>query len=270
MSAKLFSLFVAFLVVLCASSCSTWKDFKYIQDADTFENIDIRYSEEVRVRKGDVINIYVSSRNQESSQPFNLTAPGTTSGATAYSASALRPLGYQVNEFGEIEFPQLGIIHCEGMNKTELASYIKGRLIANDYLKDPIVTVEFQNLNVFVLGEVVKPGGYAMNNDRLTLFDALSLAGDLTEFGRRDRVAVIREVDGKRTILYHDLRTKDVFESPRYYLQQNDIVYVEPNKAKATQSNASRWNQPGLWLSFVSTFISLATFISVIYNGDEN
>lgn len=254
----------AIAVGLCTASCSTWKDFCYIQDAEDVENMDVKYTSEVRVRKGDVLYIYVSSRNPESAQPFNLASSAGSSRSTSYSASYLHPLGYQVDEFGEIEFPQLGIIHCEGMTRTELAGLVKGKLIAGEYLKDPIVTVEFVGLTVSVLGEVARPGSYTMNNDHTTLLEALSMAGDLTAYGRRDRVAVIREVDGKRTILYHDLRSKEIFDSPRYYLQQNDVVYVEPNKAKATQSNSNRWNQPGLWLSCVSTLMSLVTFLSVI------
>lgn len=254
----------AIAVGLCTVSCSTWKDFCYIQDAEDVENMDVKYTSEVRVRKGDVLYIYVSSRNPESAQPFNLTSSAGSGRSTGYSSFSLHPLGYQVDEFGEIEFPQLGIIHCEGMTRTELAGLVKGKLIAGEYLKDPIVTVEFVGLTVSVLGEVARPGSYVMNNDHTTLLEALSMAGDLTEYGRRDRVAVIREVDGRRTILYHDLRSKEIFDSPRYYLQQNDIVYVEPNKAKAMQSNSNRWNQPGLWLSCVSTMMSLVTFLSVI------
>lgn len=253
-----FSTALAILAIcLCAASCGTWKDFCYLQDAEDVENMDVKYTSEVRVRKGDALYIYVCSRNPESAQPFNLV-PSVTSNMSG------KFITYQVDEFGDIEFPQLGIIHCEGMTRTELAGLVKGRLISGEYLKDPIVTVEFVGLTVSVLGEVTRPGSYAMNNAHTTLFEALSMAGDLTEYGRRDRVAVIREVDGKRTILYHDLRSKDIFDSPRYYLQQNDVVYVEPNKAKAMQSNSNRWNQPGLWLSCVSTMMSLVTFLSVI------
>ena len=243
-------------------SCSTWKSFSYLQDADSFENMDIDNAPEIRVRKGDVLFIYVSSRNPESAKPFNLIAAGYMGSNEFYSpSSSFHSLGYQVDELGDIEFPQLGIIHCDGTSRRELSSYIKGQLIDNNFLKDPIVTVEFQNLKVSVVGEVNHPGSYSMNNNHATLLEAIGMAGDLTAYGRRDRVAVIREVDGKRTIVYHDLRTKEVFDSPRYYLQQNDIVYVEPNKAKATQSDVNRWNQPGVWLSVVSTSVSVATFL---------
>ena len=115
------------------------------------------------------------------------------------------------------------------MQVTEL---IKKRLIEEELIKDPIVTVQFLNFKVSVIGEVGRPGTFDISGDRITLLEALSMAGDLTIYGRRDRVAVIREKDGKRSILYHDLRSSDIFQSPCYYLQQNDIVYVEPNNAK--------------------------------------
>lgn len=250
---------------MCLTSCHSWRNFTYIQDATDFDNLDIRTAAELRVRKGDVLYIYVSSRNPESARPFNLTAMGSSGyGGDSYSSGySVHSLGYQVDELGDIEFPQLGGIHCEGMTRRELSDFIKGELIKNDFLKDPIVTIEFQNLNITVLGEVARPGSYLMPNNHTTLLEALGQAGDLTEYGRRNRVAVIREVDGKRTIVYHDLRSKDLFNSPRYYLQQNDIVYVEPNKAKATQSDLNRWNQPGVWFSCVSTFISLVTFLKL-------
>lgn len=251
-------------VMLSAASCSTWKDFSYLQDADNFENLDIYNLPEIRVRKGDVIDIFVSSRNPESSQPFNLTASANTSSTSVGAGGNLRILGYQVDEFGDIEFPQLGIIHCEGMTKCELSNFIKSELIKNDYLKDPIVTIEFENLNVTVLGEVNNPGSYPMKNDHTTLLEAIGMAGDLSVYGRRDKVAVIREIDGKRTIVYHDLRSKELFNSPRYYLQQNDIVYVEPNKYKSSQSNVSIWTQPGLWLSGLSSVMSIVTFIKLL------
>lgn len=257
------SSFIATLATIC--SCGSIKDFSYLQDAGNFESMPINDTAETRAHKGDVIYIYVSSRNPESSKPFNLTAAGQTYDNNNYSSySTMHSLGYQVDELGDIEFPQLGVIHCEGMTRRELSDYIKWQLIDNDFLKDPIVTIEFQNLKVTVLGEVSHPGSYAMNNNHTTLIEALGMAGDLTPYGRRDKVAVIREVDGKRTIVYHDLRSKDMFNSPRYYLQQNDIVYVEPNKFKSSQGNVSVWNQPSVWISGFSTLISLATFIKLL------
>lgn len=260
---KLNVLLAVLVGIFALSSCGSYKDFTYIQDVDDFEEFDISGVSEVCVRKGDVLNIYVSSRNPESAKPFNLSATANSSREMYASYSSQRALGYQVDGDGNIEFPQLGSVHCEGMTRKQLGDSIKEKLISGGYLIDPIVTIEFENLKISVLGEVARPGSYPMNNDHTTLLEALSLAGDLTVYGRRDRVAVIREVNGKRTIVYHDLRSKDVFKSPRFYLQQNDVVYVEPNRAKATQSNASRWNQPSVWFSAVSTIVSVVTLVKV-------
>ena len=116
------------------------------------------------------------------------------------------------------------------------------------------------------MGEVSRPGSFTINSDRITLLEALSMAGDLTIYGRRDRVAVIREVDGQRTILFHDLRSADIFSSPCYYLQQNDIVYVEPNKAKAGTSEINQNTSASVWLSAVSILASIASLLVTILN----
>ena len=137
--------------------------------------------------------------------------------------------------------------------------------MAEDLIKDPIVTVQFLNFKVSVMGEVARPGTFDISGDRITLLEALSMAGDLTIYGRRDRVAVIREKDGKRRILYHDLRSSDIFKSPCYYLQQNDIVYVEPNNAKTGQSRINSNNSVSTWLSAVSVLASITSLLVTMF-----
>ena len=170
-------------------------------------------------------------------------------------------LGYLVDTNGDIDFPILGKLHVAGLTRLQLTDMIKQRLIDEDLIKDPIVTVQFLNYKVSVMGEVNRPGSFNISGDRITLLEALSMAGDLTIYGRRDRVAVIREKDGKRTILMHDLRSSDIFNSPCYYLQQNDIVYVEPNKAKAGQSEINQNKSVGVWLSAASILVSIVSLI---------
>lgn len=251
------------MVVLFAS-CSNYQNFTYLQDTNNIDQSDVTQIAQIKARKGDVLNIYVSSRNPESAIPFNLSAagyrPGQGSASEQYTNMS-RALGYQVDESGNIEFPQLGTLHVEGKSRTEIQDYVKQQLISKGLLKDPIITVEFSNLKISVVGEVTRPGNFTMSNEHTTIFDALGMAGDLTAYGMRDRVAVIREVDGKRTVAWHDLRSKEIFNSPYYYLQQNDIVYVQPNKYKASQSTQSRWNQPSIWISLISTAVSVTTLI---------
>ena len=164
------------------------------------------------------------------------------------------------------DFPILGKIHVAGLTRLQLTELIKNKLIEEDLIKDPVVTVQFLNFKVSVMGEVSRPGSFTINSDRITLLEALSMAGDLTIYGRRDRVAVIREVDGQRTILFHDLRSADIFSSPCYYLQQNDIVYVEPNKAKAGTSEINQNTSASVWLSAVSILASIASLLVTILN----
>ena len=170
-------------------------------------------------------------------------------------------LGYLVDTNGEIDFPILGKMHVAGLTRLQLTELIKQRLTEEDLIKDPVVTVQFLNYKVSVMGEVNRPGSFNISGDRITLLEALSMAGDLTIYGRRDRVAVIRENDGQRTILYHDLRSSDVFNSPCYYLQQNDIVYVEPNNSKAGQSEINQNKSVGVWLSAGSILVSIVSLI---------
>jgi polysaccharide export outer membrane protein len=142
-----------------------------------------------------------------------------------------------VDKNGEIDFPTLGKLRVAGLTRDELSTSIKNKLIAENYISDPIVTVQFLNFRIFVAGEVAKPGMYEVINDRITLLESLSMAGDLTFCGRRDNVKIIREKNGERRVYTVDLRTTDLFNSPAYYLQQNDYIYVEPNKCRTKNGN---------------------------------
>ena len=147
------------------------------------------------------------------------------------------------------------------MSRRKLRELIQDGLKNGGYIKDPIVTVRFLNFRIMVLGEVARPGTFNITSERITLFEALSLAGDLTIHGRRNRVAVIREQDGVRTILYHDLRSRDVFKSPDYYLQQNDMVYVEPNRVRAETSTNNQYTSVSTWISLISFLASMSILI---------
>ena len=138
---------------------------------------------------------------------------------------------------------------------------IQAKLEKGGFLKDPIVTVRFQNFRISILGEVNRPGTYNISSERITLFEALSMAGDLTIHGRRDRVAVMREIEGVRTILYHDLRSMDVLQSPAYYLKQNDMIYVEPNRVRAEASAQNQFTNVGTWMSIISFLSSMSVLI---------
>lgn len=250
-------------IIILLSACTSPKKILYLQDVDAYKTQNIENTYQVLIHQDDLLAIMVNSRNPELALPFNMPMVtyqlGTEGSTNSYGQQ--RVLGYLVDENGDIDFPILGKLHVDGLTRLELTNLIKNKLMQADLIKDPIVTVQFLNFKISVMGEVARPGSFTINSDRVTLLQALSMAGDLTIYGRRDRVAVIRENNNVRTILYHDLRSADIFDSPCYYLQQNDIVYVEPNKARAGQSGINQNNSASVWLSSISIIASIAALI---------
>lgn len=257
------------VLLLATASCSTYKKINYLQDVVPDKAERIAINKGILIQPKDMISIVVSSRNPELALMFNLPVISYQAGSEVVSGQGTqRLLGYVVDNDGNIDFPVLGLIKAAGMTRWELANEIKSMIIEQNYIKDPVVTVEFMNFKISVMGEVTAPGTYTIEGDKITLLQALSLAKDLTIFGRRDNVSVIREQDGERVIYQVDLRSVSLFESPAYYLQQNDIVYVEPNKVRAGQStiNENNVKSVSLWVSVGSFLTSLAVLIVNILN----
>lgn len=255
--------YVTYLLLCMAvffTACTSTKKIIYLQDVVPLKQQEIEQKYEVIIHGDDLLAIMVNSRDPELAMPFNMPMVTFQLG-TLGSSGQQRILGYLVDTNGDIDFPILGRIHAEGLTRMQLTELIKNKLIEGDLIKDPIVTVQFLNFKISVMGEVSRPGSFTISGDRITLLEALSMAGDLTIYGRRDRVGVIRENNGKRTILFHDLRSADIFNSPCYYLQQNDIVYVEPNKAKSGQSSINQNNSIGVWVSVISLLTTIAVLI---------
>ena len=250
--------------MLALASCSPVKDIAYFQNrvVDQPEKIDKHAG--IVIQPKDMLSIVISSRNPELVAMFNLPVVSYQAGSEVVSgAGQLRLLGYVVDNEGYIDFPVLGKLKVSGLTRWELSEMIKKKLVDGGLLNDAVVTVEFMNFKVSVLGEVTAPGTYTIEGDKVTILQAISLARDLTIFGERENVAVIRERDGERTIYQVNLCDVSLFKSPAYYLQQNDIVYVEPNEEKSKQSTM---DDKGLRLTsiFVSSgslLVSLATLI---------
>lgn len=254
--------YVTYLLLCVAvffTACTSTKKIIYLQDVVPLKQQEIEQKYEVIIHSDDLLAIMVNSRDPELALPFNMPMVSYQLGSN--TGGQQRVLGYLVDTNGNIDFPILGEIHVEGLTRMQLTELIKNKLIEGDLIKDPIVTVQFLNFKISVMGEVSRPGSFTISGDRITLLEALSMAGDLTIYGRRDRVGVIRENNGKRTILFHDLRSADIFNSPCYYLQQNDIVYVEPNKAKSGQSSINQNNSIGVWVSVISLLTTIAVLI---------
>ena len=183
-----------------------------------------------------------------------------------FPLSVVAAPAYVVDNAGCIDFPVLGILNVAGMTRWDLSEMIKNRLVQDGLLSDAVVTVEFMNFKVSVLGEVNSPGAYTIEGDKVTVLQAISLARDLTIFGMRENVSVIRERDGERTIYQINLCDVSLFKSPAYYLQQNDIIYVEPNKERSRQSTTDdkTLRMTSILVSGGSLIVSVATLVTSI------
>ena len=254
---KLFLL--AFLFTLLVS-CGSPKDVVYFQDSGNYKSIKNASVYEMNIKKDDILAISIHSPSLEAAIPFNLPMANYYVG-TETSYGQPRVLGFLVDKDGNIDFPVLGSIHVEGKTRSNLRDLIKNMMIAEGLLKDPIITINFINFKISVIGEVNRPGSFNITSERITLLDALSMAGDLTIYGRRDCVKVFREKNGTVDIVNHDLRSIDILNSPCYYLQQNDVVYVEPNKRRAQQSNINQNNSASVWLSIFSVLLTATSII---------
>ena len=252
---------LAFLLV----SCQSYKKVPYLQDTafvnDTEQSV---RQTGVKVMPKDLLTIAVSCSTPELAAPFNLVNSGTASGTEGKmvgqgnASPALQQ--YLVDNQGNINFPVLGEIHVGGLTKLEIENLIIDKLKV--YLKEaPLVTVRIVNYRISVLGEVAKPGSFVISNEKINLLEALAMAGDLTIYG--DNVKLIRTgQDNKQEIITMDLNKAETVLSPYYQLQQNDIIYVTPNKTKAKNSDIG--TSTGLWFSGVSILVSLATLLVTI------
>lgn len=264
---------VLLLAAVWLSSCSTPKDITYFQDSESLNGMAVQAEQQFRLRPEDKINIVVNSSNPMLAQQFTLTVPNSryALGANAVAknsnsnnGSYSQPVAYTVDEQGTIEFPILGKISVAGKTRREVAEYIKDRLVARELVADPIVTVEYVNMGVNVLGEVGKPGHVDITRDHLTIIDALSAAGDLTINGNRRNVLVSRQVEGVNQVYAIDLTNmQQVLNSPAYYLQQNDLVYVSPNNKRKREANATgnTFNTPAIWISIASLLTTITALI---------
>lgn len=246
------------LITLLLCGCTAQKKLTYFRelqpsDADAI-NEQFSAAHEAQIVPGDMLTIIVTGVDPEAVAPFNLPLVTYTSPNSSQLATTPNFQAYLVDTQGDITFPVLGKIHVGNMSKSEAVKSITEQL--NPYLTDPIVTINFLNYKISVLGEVNRPGQYSVSNERVTILDALAMAGDMTPYGKRNTVLVARENNGKIEFQRLDLNSSDIFTSPYYYLQQNDVVYVEPNKVRAVSSQ-----NLSLYLSMVTTLASLATVI---------
>lgn len=254
---------LAFSFVAMLSSCSSArKRVVYIQGADSIQMLQNANPYALTIRPDDKLTIIVNCKEPELAAPFNMQltqrAFSSTGQVQFATNGGMAPI-FWVDEAGEIQYPTIGRLEVAGMTRYELREYLQDYLKSNGYIQDPIVTVDFYNAKFSVLGEVTRPGQFAMTTDRVSVFDAVAMAGDLTIFGERDKVRVIRDENGKQTVVTLDLTKPEVVSSPYFYLRQNDVVYVEPNKSKASNRDVSTLYT--FTVSFVSLMVGVANLV---------
>lgn len=258
---RFIGLFTGWILICLLVSCGSVKDIAYLQGEELLKKTAIIDTFNLKIQKDDLLDITVSCVEPELLRPFLQYGNGFAAGSNYGYSGGNNNNGYLVEADGTINFPLLGKIKVAGLTRRQVIELIQTRLKEEGFIKDPTVMVRFLNFRISVLGEVSRPGTYNISSERVTLFEALSMAGDLTIYGRRNRVAVVRETDGIRTILYHDLRSRDVFQSPDFYLKQNDLVYVEPNRVKAEAGKTGQLTNVGTWISFASILISISILL---------
>ncbi len=267
-------LYIACLACWLAS-CSTPTNVAYFQNAEDIRGMALQKEQPLRLRPKDKINIVVNSADPMLVTQFNLTtstynmrslgsntSPLTTMGGAGGGTGQI--LAYTVDEQGDINFPVIGKVAVQGKTRQEVAEYLRRRLIERDLVKDPIVTVEYVNLAISVLGEVNRPGRIEMAKDNFTILDAIAFAGDLTIDGQRENIMVFREIDGEdQTYVINLCDRQNVLSSPAFYLQQNDVVYITPNpkRKREAKTTGNIFNQPAIWVSLAGLLTTISALL---------
>ena len=246
------------MMSVAVAGCASHKKIPYMMDSGVVDVSEGKNLYDARIMPKDLLSITVSSVDPAAAAPYNMDVR-VSEGPSSFSSGGST---YLVDNEGNILFPVLGVLHLEGMTKPEAEKYISERLKPS-FKEPPIVNVRLVNYKVSVLGEVNRPGTFVVANEKINLFEALALAGDMTIYGKRDNVKLLREgSDGAKTIVTLDLNKSEIVNSPYLYMQQNDVLYVEPNKAKARNADVSQ--STSLWISFTSAIISLANLVVTI------
>jgi polysaccharide export outer membrane protein len=249
---SLFDLAVICAALILVASCASRKDVAYFQDAGEFETIIDNNTPITKFKVDDLVSIHVSSIEPEASTPFNLYRGASEGGFRA------EQVDYLVDQDGLIDFPVIGQIKIEGLSPDELRIMLREKL--SDFLKEPIINIRIRNFTVTILGQVTRPGTYPLAaGEQISILEALGLAGDITLRGQRDNVLVIRDFNG--TKVYHriDLTSKNLMKSPVYYLSQNDVVYVEPNKQGIRDTSVGA--STAITVSILTSILTSAVFI---------
>lgn len=250
---------LAAAVMACA--CNVQKRIVYIQDVLPDDVMQVVADNTIRIRPLDRLTVVVTSSDPELAAPFNSSISyNSVTGGPSGNISGRSSLQVRtVNAEGVMDMPVIGPVECAGKTREQIAADIAGKIREGGYISDPTVNIEFADMKITVLGEVMRPGQYDIVRDKISVLEALAMAGDMTIYGMRDCVTVIREEDGETTAVRLDMRSKDIFSSPYFYLRQNDVVYVRPNKYKAATAEINQ--NRTFWLSLVGSLVSVSTLV---------
>jgi polysaccharide export outer membrane protein len=249
--------FFAVLLLVIYTSCVSKKDIIYFQN-DDINQANVSNSYKTIIKPDDLLQITITALDIEAVRPFNLAA-------VTYASSSNSAIGvaqqqtYLVDTSGEIEFPVLGKLKIGGLTRNQTIDFLKNKLSPN-YIKEPNINIKIANYKISVLGDVQRPGSYNIPNERITILDALALAGDVNISGQRNNLLIIREENNKKVQYRIDLRSNKLLTSPVYYLQQNDVVYVEPNYARI--QSASSNSSTSLFISITGLIITMVSLLT--------
>lgn len=249
--------FLSLLVVISLASCVSRKDIAYFNDLGSSSQIGKSEAPELILRSGDLLSIQIFSSDVESAVPFNLHQLSSGGQLPSYTNGVGSQQGYLIDKEGNIEVPVVGTIKLGGLSRSEALSKIKSSL--SPYLKEPVVHFRVLNFKVTVLGDVRAPGTFNIPNEQITLPEALGIAGDLNLTAQRKNILIIREIEGVKNAIRVDLTNSNVFNSPAFNLMQNDVVYVEPNRAQ--RNSASINSRAGIVISAASLILSIAILL---------
>ena len=253
---------------LLLSSCTAIQRTAYIQDVQDNAAVNVAHESQIRIKPHDRLTVVVSSKDPELASPFNVM--------TSYNSLTNSPMGQTsvngsqslqirtVGADGNLYMPIIGNVQCVGKTRTELADVIAKRIIDGGYIADAAVNIQFADMKLFVMGEVARPGEFDVTRDQVTILEALAMAGDMTIYGNRENVTVVRKENGQTKTYRVNLLDAQCFASPAYYLQQGDVVYVQPKKQRAATGEINQ--NRSFWISIASTFLSAASLLMTILN----
>lgn len=264
MKTSLLTFFIAFTLLF--SSCITTKKVVYVRDMISDTAYSVLEAPLLRIQKNDRLSIVVSAKTPELAVPFNqgsgeyqVNTQGSVSRGS--SSAPINGNGYLVDDSGEIEFPILGTFQVDGQTIEQIKTLIKNKLVEERFISDPIIKVELLNLKISMMGEINSVGILDVPDARITLLEAITRSGGLTSNATPNKISVIREENGVRNVYINDIESRDIFNSPTFYLQQNDIVYVEPLGAELSPKAQNNWRLIGIGTGLITTVFSILTFL---------